>query len=259
MSLEASSTTPECICLAVRQAARHVTQFYISAWRRAGFARRSSRCLRSAAARSADDERPCRRNADGSHHARAEHPAARPGRAHPDRAGSLGPPQQASSRDPVRRAAPRRGRQGLDGSGSSIRIRVRQHPHVGTARAAGRGAATQLGPEDRLANATRIYPNRFEACRQVCGACTILIDTPATRSCITTLDSVGHATITTIKALGGLIEVTRRRSVRCYREFKQVIVRTPDKQSRRHSEELSLRAAPSGSAATPPGCGIPDL
>src|SRR5262249_23901607 len=28
MSLETSSTTPECICLAVRQAARHVTQFY---------------------------------------------------------------------------------------------------------------------------------------------------------------------------------------------------------------------------------------
>jgi DNA-binding MarR family transcriptional regulator len=28
MSLEISSTTPECICLAVRQAARHVTQFY---------------------------------------------------------------------------------------------------------------------------------------------------------------------------------------------------------------------------------------
>src|SRR5262249_47376106 len=103
----------------------------------------------AATARSADDQRPCHRNGDGSHHARAEHPAARARRANPDRAGSLGPPQQANSRDQARRAAPRRGRQGLDGSASSVRIRVRQHPHVGTARAAGRGDGDAVRPGGR--------------------------------------------------------------------------------------------------------------
>jgi len=36
----------------------------------------------------------------------------------------------------------------------------------------------------------------------LCGACTVHIDGVATRSCITTIDSVGGAAITTIEAIG---------------------------------------------------------
>ena len=35
-----------------------------------------------------------------------------------------------------------------------------------------------------------------------CGACTVQIDGVATRSCITTIDSIGKATVTTIEAIG---------------------------------------------------------
>src|SRR5258705_270960 len=34
-----------------------------------------------------------------------------------------------------------------------------------------------------------------------CGACTVQIDGVATRSCITTIDSIGKSTITTIEAI----------------------------------------------------------
>jgi isoquinoline 1-oxidoreductase alpha subunit len=37
----------------------------------------------------------------------------------------------------------------------------------------------------------------------LCGACTVQIDGNATRSCITTIDSVGSSAITTIEAIGG--------------------------------------------------------
>src|SRR6202521_3136441 len=36
-----------------------------------------------------------------------------------------------------------------------------------------------------------------------CGACTVHIDGAATRSCITTIDSIGNSTVTTIEAIGG--------------------------------------------------------
>ena len=35
-----------------------------------------------------------------------------------------------------------------------------------------------------------------------CGACTVHIDGAATRSCITTIDSIGNSTVTTIEAIG---------------------------------------------------------
>ena len=38
--------------------------------------------------------------------------------------------------------------------------------------------------------------------KSLVGACTVLIDDTATRSCITTIDSVGTAAITTIEAIG---------------------------------------------------------
>ena len=43
---------------------------------------------------------------------------------------------------------------------------------------------------------------KFGCGRALCGACTVLINDSATRSCITTIDSVGTAAITTIEAIG---------------------------------------------------------
>ena len=42
-------------------------------------------------------------------------------------------------------------------------------------------------------------------CRMaLCGACTVHIDGTATRSCITTVDSIGGSEITTIEAIGAI-------------------------------------------------------
>jgi isoquinoline 1-oxidoreductase alpha subunit len=43
---------------------------------------------------------------------------------------------------------------------------------------------------------------KFGCGKALCGACTVLIDDTAIRSCITTVDSVGTAAITTIEAIG---------------------------------------------------------
>ncbi len=43
---------------------------------------------------------------------------------------------------------------------------------------------------------------KFGCGKALCGACTVLINDIATRSCITTIDSVGTAAITTIEAIG---------------------------------------------------------
>ena len=43
---------------------------------------------------------------------------------------------------------------------------------------------------------------KFGCGKALCGACTVLIDDTAIRSCITTIDSVGTAVITTIEAIG---------------------------------------------------------
>src|SRR5262245_5831059 len=42
---------------------------------------------------------------------------------------------------------------------------------------------------------------KFGCGKALCGACTVLVDDIATRSCITTIDSVGTAAITTIEAI----------------------------------------------------------
>jgi isoquinoline 1-oxidoreductase alpha subunit len=43
---------------------------------------------------------------------------------------------------------------------------------------------------------------KFGCGAALCGACTVHIDGVATRSCVTTIDSVGGAAITTIEAIG---------------------------------------------------------
>ena len=43
---------------------------------------------------------------------------------------------------------------------------------------------------------------KFGCGMALCGACTVHIDGVATRSCITTIDSIGNAQVTTIEAIG---------------------------------------------------------
>src|SRR5215470_13782909 len=43
---------------------------------------------------------------------------------------------------------------------------------------------------------------KFGCGMALCGACTVHIDGTATRSCITTIDSIGDSQITTIEAIG---------------------------------------------------------
>jgi isoquinoline 1-oxidoreductase subunit alpha len=43
---------------------------------------------------------------------------------------------------------------------------------------------------------------KFGCGMALCGACTVHVDGVATRSCITSVDSVGHSEITTIEAIG---------------------------------------------------------
>ena len=43
---------------------------------------------------------------------------------------------------------------------------------------------------------------KFGCGKALCGACTVLINGIATRSCITTIDGIGTAAITTIEAIG---------------------------------------------------------
>jgi isoquinoline 1-oxidoreductase subunit alpha len=44
---------------------------------------------------------------------------------------------------------------------------------------------------------------KFGCGMALCGACTVHIDGTATRSCITTIDSIGDSKVTTIEAIGG--------------------------------------------------------
>jgi isoquinoline 1-oxidoreductase subunit alpha len=43
---------------------------------------------------------------------------------------------------------------------------------------------------------------KFGCGKALCGACTVLVDNTAIRSCVTPIDSVGTAAITTIEAIG---------------------------------------------------------
>jgi isoquinoline 1-oxidoreductase subunit alpha len=43
---------------------------------------------------------------------------------------------------------------------------------------------------------------KFGCGMALCGACTVQIDGAATRSCITTIDSIGQSSVTTIEAVG---------------------------------------------------------
>ena len=43
---------------------------------------------------------------------------------------------------------------------------------------------------------------KFGCGKALCGACTVLVNDVATRSCITAIDSIGAAAITTIEAIG---------------------------------------------------------
>ena len=43
---------------------------------------------------------------------------------------------------------------------------------------------------------------KFGCGRALCGACTVHVDGAVTRSCITTVDSIGESAITTIEAIG---------------------------------------------------------
>jgi isoquinoline 1-oxidoreductase subunit alpha len=43
---------------------------------------------------------------------------------------------------------------------------------------------------------------KFGCGQALCGACTVHVDGAATRSCITTVDSIGESAITTIEAVG---------------------------------------------------------
>jgi isoquinoline 1-oxidoreductase alpha subunit len=44
---------------------------------------------------------------------------------------------------------------------------------------------------------------KFGCGMALCGACTVHIDGVATRSCVTTIDSIGGSAVTTIEAIGG--------------------------------------------------------
>ena len=47
---------------------------------------------------------------------------------------------------------------------------------------------------------------KFGCGKALCGACTVHVDGAATRSCITTVDSVGDSAVTTIEAIGQTLQ-----------------------------------------------------
>src|SRR5882757_2604043 len=53
-----------------------------------------------------------------------------------------------------------------------------------------------------LRDVLKMAGTKFGCGMALCGACTVHIDGAATRSCITTVDSVGEAAVTTIEAIG---------------------------------------------------------
>ena len=53
-----------------------------------------------------------------------------------------------------------------------------------------------------LRDVLKMTGTKFGCGMALCGACTVHMDGAATRSCITTVDSVGEAAVTTIEAIG---------------------------------------------------------
>jgi isoquinoline 1-oxidoreductase alpha subunit len=53
-----------------------------------------------------------------------------------------------------------------------------------------------------LRDVLRMTGTKFGCGMGLCGACTVLVDGAATRSCITPVDSVGKSEITTVEAIG---------------------------------------------------------
>src|SRR6202023_3670437 len=53
-----------------------------------------------------------------------------------------------------------------------------------------------------LRDVAELTGTKFGCGMALCGACTVHMDGAATRSCITTVDSVGEAAVTTIEAIG---------------------------------------------------------
>src|ERR1700730_8807839 len=53
-----------------------------------------------------------------------------------------------------------------------------------------------------LRDVLKMTGTKFGCGMALCGACTVLLDGAATRSCITTVDSVGDAAVTTVEAIG---------------------------------------------------------
>lgn len=62
---------------------------------------------------------------------------------------------------------------------------------------------------------------KFGCGRALCGACTVHIDGAATRSCITSVDSIGKSKITTIEAVGATSAGARIRKAWLDREVPQ--------------------------------------
>ena len=53
-----------------------------------------------------------------------------------------------------------------------------------------------------LRDVLKMTGTKFGCGMALCGACTVHVDGVATRSCITTIDSIGEAAVTTIEAIG---------------------------------------------------------
>jgi hypothetical protein len=107
MTSETPSTAQDCVCLAVRQAARHVTQFYDRMLAASGL-RTTQFSLLARLRRQGpiDDQCPRSRHGHGPHDARKEYPAARARRVDPDRNGPVRSAHQGAAFDATGRQSP---------------------------------------------------------------------------------------------------------------------------------------------------------
>jgi isoquinoline 1-oxidoreductase alpha subunit len=95
---------------------------------------------------------------------------------------------------------------------------------------------------------------KFGCGKALCGACTVHIDGVATRSCITSVNSVGKSRITTIEAIGATPVGAKiqkawldREVVQCgYCQSGQIMSATALLASNRHPSDSDIDAAMSG-------------